>query len=299
MGSIEIPSIDASAVAQSGSHSSGPNSVFSGTHRGRDGADGVFTDFFKQLYAYREYLKQSIQRDLSVKYKRSYLGYFWTMLHPLGMMLVISLVLSHVVRVPMRDYAVFFLAGVIAWNYFNSTAMMSLNNIRANARLFSQIAVPRYIFIISITLSNLVNLALATVPLICVMLVVGRPVSWTVLALPVVLLPLFIVTVGVSLVLAVSNVFFEDTLHLTEVAMQALYFMCPILYAREFLPAWLVQYLQLNPLFLQVEFFRGIFFDAQLPGMELYLFNLCSSLLVLFIGLAVFRRSEDKFLYFI
>ncbi|MBX7136657.1 MAG: ABC transporter permease [Oligoflexia bacterium] len=262
-------------------------------------ASGTFFDFFYQLYAYREYLRQSVKRDLTTKYKRSALGYLWTMLHPLGMMLVLTVVLSHIVKLQMRDFAVFFLSGLIAWNYFNSTVMMSLHSIRSNARLFGQIAVPRYIFIISIAASNLFNYFVALAPLCLVTLFVGRDLHASALLWPLMVLPLVFVTVGVALVLAVSNVFFEDTYHLVEVGMNALYFLLPVLYGRDLLPPWLVKWLVLNPLFCQIEFVRGIFYEGSLPSLPVYILNLSASGLVLMFGLWVFRRSEDKFLYFV
>ena len=258
-----------------------------------------FIDFFAQVYSYREYLKQSVLRDLRTKYKRSMLGYVWTMLHPLGMMAVLALVFSHIMRIPVQHYAVFLFPGMLAWNYFNSTAMMSLGNIRANARLFGQIPLPKYIFIVSLACSNLVNFLLATVPLLVIMLVLRHPIGWTVLAFPIAIVPLILVTVGISLILATSNVFFDDTLHLSEVGMQALYFLSPVLYYRDLLPAWLVKYLVFNPLFCQIEFIRGLFYDSRLPAWDTFGYSLLGSLMVLAVGLRVFAASERKFLYFI
>lgn len=258
-----------------------------------------FLDFFYQIYAYREFLKQSVLRDLRTKYKRSSLGYLWTMLHPLGMMAVLAVVFSHIMKIPIKNFAIFLFSGLLAWNYFNSTVMMSLNNIRVNARLFGQIALPKYIFIISIACSNLVNFLLALVPLLLLMIFFGHPINWTIMMLPVMLLPFVCVVVGISLLLATSNVFFDDTLHLSEVGMQALYFLCPVLYHRELLPAWLVKYLVINPLFCEIEFIRGIFYDGVLPDPTTFIMNLGGALFVLATGLAVFHRSESKFMYFI
>jgi ABC-type polysaccharide/polyol phosphate export permease len=259
----------------------------------------ILLDFFSQVYLYREYLKQSVLRDLRIRYKRSVLGYFWTVLHPLGMMAVLSLVFSKIMRIPVQDYAVFLFPGMLAWNYFHSTTVMSLGNIRANARLFGQIPLPKYIFIVSLVTSNLINMLLAYIPLLIIMLVVGRPIGPSALFLPIALLPLVFVTIGVSLFVATSNVFYDDTLHLCEVGLQALYFMCPVLYHREMLPSWLVDVLVLNPLFYQIEFIRGLFYDAKLPDPELFLLNLTGSLVILLIGLKVFSVSEKKFLYFL
>ncbi len=256
-------------------------------------------DFFIQMYSYREFLKQSVLRDLRNKYKRSVLGYVWTMAHPLAMMSVLAVVFSHIMRFPMKDYAVFLFAGLLSWNFFSSTAMMSLHSIRANARLFSQVNIPKYIFVLSIAASNLANLVFAIGPLLLIMLIMGRPITWTVLLFPVVFAPLFFVTVGISLILAVSNVFFDDTQHLAEVGLSMLYFLSPILYNREVLPPWLIEKLIYNPLFLQIEFIRGIFYDGVMPDLNLFLANCLISLLALLAGLIIFRKAEDKFLYFI
>lgn len=258
-----------------------------------------FPDFFVQLYGYREYLRQSVLRDLRTKYKRSFLGYLWTMLHPLGMMAVLAVVFSQVMRIPVEHYAVFLFAGLLPWNYFNSTVMMSLNNIRANARLFGQVAVPKYIFIISLVFSNLVNFYLSVIPLLAIMLILGHPITFAATALPIVLLPLICVTVGISLMLAALNVFFDDTVHLAEVGLQALYFLCPVLYKRDILPPRLVKILEVNPLFCQVEFLRGLFYEGVLPAPDLFLVNLAASVLILFLGLWMFKRAENKFMYFI
>ena len=177
--------------------------------------------------------------------------------------------------------------------------MMSLGNIKANAKLIGQVPVPKYIFIISITVSNLVNFLLAFVPLVILMLVVGHPISWTILAFPIILIPVYFVTVAISLLLATSHVFFEDTQHLADVGLQALYFLSPVLYHRGLLPEKLVQYLVLNPLFCQVEFMRNIVYDGVLPDLATFTINSGASVVLLIFALWVFKRAENKFLYFI
>lgn len=258
-----------------------------------------FPDFFVQIVNYREYLKQSVLRDLRIKYKRSVLGYFWTMAHPLAMMSVLAVVFSSIMRMNIEDYAVFLFSGLLAWNFFSSTVMMSLGSIRNNASLFRHVPLPKYVFILSIASSNMFNFAVALIPLLLIMIAVDHAISPAVLAVPLVLLPIFCVTIGLALVLATSNVFFEDTYHLTEVAMSALYFLCPILYHRGLLPAELTSYLALNPLFVQIEFMHDLFYAGTLPDPTAYLINLGVSVMILFVGLWIFRRSEDKFLYFV
>lgn len=259
----------------------------------------MIVDFIKQTWGYREYLKQSVSRDLKNKYKRSVLGYCWTMLHPLAMMGVLSIVFSHVMRQQMDDYAIFLFPGMLAWNYFSSTSLMSLNSIRSNAKLFGQVPIPKYIFVLSIAMSNLVNLILALVPLLLIMLILGRSIPYTILLTPIVLIPLVLFTVGVSLMLATSNVFFDDTLHLSEVSLQALYFLSPVLYPLSILPPRLVKVLSFNPLLHQINQFREIFYNGTVPNFSFYILSLTGSIVMLFIGLSIFKKNENKFLYFV
>jgi len=264
-----------------------------------EAALGHVPDFFYQIYSYREFLKQSVLRDLRTKYKRSSLGYLWTMLHPLMMMGILAVVFSHIMRIDIRDYAIFLFAALLPWNFFSSSVMMSLSSVKTKARLFEQVPIPKYIFIVSIICSNLFNLVVALVPLLILMVVLNRPIPVTILAFPAIILPLCLVTAGVALALASANVFFDDTLHLSEVGLSALYFLSPVLYHRELLPASVVKWLVLNPLFCQVEFVRGLFYDGVLPDPNTYVLNVAASLGVLVFGLFVFKSSEDKFLYFV
>ena len=173
----------------------------------------LLVDFFVQLYEYRDFLKQSVSRDLKNKYKRSKLGYLWTVLHPLAMMAVLAVVFSRIMGMPTKDYAGFLFCGLLPWNFFASTTMMSLHSIRNNARLFGQVPIPKYIFIVSIACSNTFNLVISIIPLLLLILFLKGEFHPTFLLFPFALLPLFLFTLGVSMILAICNVFFDDTLH--------------------------------------------------------------------------------------
>ena len=260
---------------------------------------GLLKDFFTDIFRYREYLKQSVARDLRRRYKRSSLGYIWSMLNPLLMMCVLALVFSNIMKHNIEDYAVFLFCGMLPYTYFSSTSNGCLGTIRSNAKIIDQVAVPKYIFPLSIALSGLIDLMLSLVPLFLVIAIVGRPFHWTILALPIVLLPLFLVSMGVALIVAVSNVFFEDTQHLIEVVFRAVYFLCPILYRRDQLPEWLQEYVVLNPVFCVIEFNRGLFYEGTLPDPGIWLLNMAGCLTVLLIGLSIFRKGEERFVYFL
>jgi len=262
------------------------------------GPIGLLVDFVVHNFEYREYLRQSVARDLRKRYKRSALGYLWSMLHPLFMMLILAVVFSNIMRFSVENYAVFLFAGMLPWNYFMGTSMGALGVIRANAQIIDQVAVPKYIFILSIAFSNLANLLLSVLPLLAVMLIVGRSVPITILALPAVILPLFLFSVGLALILSVANVFFEDVGHLAGLVLQALYFLSPVLYSREMLPEWLIRWVVLNPMFGLIEFMRDMVYYGKLPELQTYFLNFGGCILVLILGLWIFKKSENKLIYF-
>ncbi|OVE79629.1 hypothetical protein BVY02_02705 [bacterium J17] len=255
-------------------------------------------DFFFNIYHYREYLKQSVARDLRKRYKRSILGYVWSMLQPLLMMTILAVVFSKIMNARTEDYAVFLFTGMLPWAYFSATSKGALASIRANSKIIDQLAVPKYLFTLSIAFSSLVDFFLSLVPLFLVMIFFGRSFHLTMLALPIILVPLFFVTIGLSLIFAVGNVFFEDTQHLVTVILQAVYYLCPVLYSRDMLPAWLIKWIVLNPMFCIIEFMRGLFYYGTMPDPNTYFINFAGTLLVLCIGLWVFKRTEQKFIYF-
>lgn len=255
-------------------------------------------DFLLSAYEYREYLRQSVGRDLNKKYKRTSLGYVWSMLNPLFMMIVLTVVFSKIMS-RVEFYSVFLFCALLAWQYFSSTVNGTLDSVRSNLNIIEQVAVPKFIFALSSAASNVANLLLALIPLLAVMLVVGKPIPWTIVFFPVVLIPLLIVTMGFSLLFAVGNVFFEDTTHLTSVLTKAWYYLTPILYGREHLPEGLVGVIEwANPIFFVVEHFRSVFYFGEIPPLIPYLYSLMIGLLLLELALQLFRRVEDKFIYF-
>ena len=255
--------------------------------------------FFKDIYGYREYLKQSVVRDLKRRYKRSVLGYLWSMLNPLLMMIILAVVFSKIMQQNVKDYAVFLYSGSIPWTYFNATILLCLCTIRANINIMTQVNVPSYIFPLAVGFSGIVDMIFSFIPLLLVMLFLGHEISYHILALPILLIPMFFATMGISLLLAVSNVFFEDTEHLVNVALRALYFLCPIMYTREMLPDWLIKYVVINPMFSIIEFSQDLFFYNRFPDPKAYSYVFLGSFFCLALGVYVFNKAQKKFMYYV
>lgn len=215
------------------------------------------------------------------------------------MMLVLTVVFSSMMRGTVEHYAVFLFAGMIPWAYFSTTILGSLYSISSNIRIISQIPVPKYLFVLSLSFSNMYTLLVSLIPFIIISFIVGHGISWHILLFPLAFIPLFLITTGISLILAALNVFFDDTAHLTNVLIQALYFMCPILYPISMLSPKVLSYLELNPLFTTTVIFKDIMYYERLPDLYSFIHATGSGLILLMIGLFIFHKADKRIIYFV
>jgi ABC-2 type transport system permease protein len=240
-----------------------------------------------------------VARDLRKRYRRSALGYLWSMLNPLLMMAILSVVFSNLMRSTTASYPVFLFCGMLPWAYFAGTLTASLHSVKGNMQIISQLPVPKYIFMLSLAFSQLFNYVVSLVPLLAVMWFLGVDITPHMLLMPLVILPLVIATIGLSLMFSVFNVFFDDTEHLIGVLLQALYFLSPVLYGREILPHAVQPFVDLNPLFAIIEYSRDLILNHQLPPLAGYIGNLMYCSLLLIVGLFIFKKADDKFIYYV
>ena len=154
------------------------------------------------LVQHRNLLWNLVHRDLTVRYKRSVIGFFWTMLNPLLLMIILTVVFSTIFRFEGIDnYPTYFLSTYLVFGFFAQTTNQSMASLSWNGALMKRVRVPKSIFAVSTTLSGLVNLCLAYVPLFVIMIATGAPICVTVLYLPISFLLIAMFTLGVSLLL--------------------------------------------------------------------------------------------------
>ena len=251
------------------------------------------------LFRYRELLRNLVSREIKVRYKRSTLGLLWTMLNPLLMMVVFTVVFSTIFRFAVDNYNVYFLSAYLLWSFISQTTTFSMSTLRSNGPLLKRIYMPRSIFVIATVISGLINLVLALVPLGLVMIVSGAPIEPSVLFLPVPILLATMFTLGLSLVLSALAIFFNDVMHVYGVLLTAWMYVTPIIYPIEIVPAeyrWLVK---LNPLYYLVEAFRAPIYNGVLPSITTLLISGAFAVAALLIGWWVFSRSADRFVQYL
>lgn len=233
-------------------------------------------------------------RELKVRYRRSAVGFLWTMLQPLLNMLVLTIVFSALFRFNLHNYPVYALAGILWWNFFSQTVTTSMNSLRNNAALLQKVPVPMPVFPIATALSGVVNLLFALVPLLLLIVVTGDHWSWSLLFLPVSIIIATIFTLGAGLLLSPLAVFFVDTVEMIAVVLTTLMYLTPVFYPIEIIPKkylWLVRF---NPIRSVLEVFRDPIYNHKIPPWTHLTVATSIALFSLLLGSWVFQKSAKR-----
>lgn len=253
--------------------------------------------FLPELYSRRNVLRQLVSQQLILRYRRTALGYLWTLINPLLMMSVMAWVFSTLFNADLKTFAVFLFAGMIPWNFFSSVVSQSGTSFVHNEGLIKKIYLPKALFPLSIALAFLIDSLLSFVALFAIILAIGGTLSWAVLFIPAAFLLLFFFALGVALIMSIATVFFRDLQYVILIALQGLFFFTPILYQRDMLGGnigWLVG---LNPVVPYIELFRAPLTHGGLPGTSVIVQAAAISFAAMAIGLSIFLRQEKKIVF--
>ena len=257
--------------------------------------------FISVFVKYRALIDQLVMRDIKTKYRRSILGLVWTVLNPLLMMTVLSIVFSYFFSRygSIENFPVYLLCGQLIFNFFNESTSISMGSIIHSGELIKKVYVPKYLFPITKVLSCSVNLLSSVIALVIVMVVTRARVTPTVLLAVFPLLYVFLFSVGVSLFLAAAAVSFRDLLHLYGVLTTAWMYLTPVIYPMEILeaaPSWVTFIVNINPLTAFIKIFRCVVLEGVTAPAVLHIQSLIWCAIALLIGSLVFRKAQDQFI---
>jgi ABC-type polysaccharide/polyol phosphate export permease len=254
-------------------------------------------DEFVQLLRYRDLISQLMRRDIVTRYKRSALGVAWTMLNPLGMMLVLSIAFAQVFGAT-PAYPAYVLSGLIAWNFFGQTTIYAMRQLMWGGGLLHKIYLPKTVFAVTATGTHLINLLLALIPLFIVMIATGVMLQATLVFLPISILCLGAFTLGLSLLLSSVVVYFPDVAEMYNIILTAWMYLTPIIYPEEVIPlAWRWLLFDLNPMYHLIRLFRLPLYNGVLPSFADFLPPFAVALVMLIVGWVVFTRRADDLAY--
>jgi len=259
-----------------------------------------------ELVQYRQLVAMLVVRELKVRYKRSVFGLLWTMLNPLLLMTVYTVVFATIMRSPQRNFAIFLLSGLLPWLFFSTAVLQGLTSILTNQELIRKVRLPQAVFPLSVVGSNLVNFALSLVPLLLLMAVLRQPFTPALLFLPVGMLILTVFTSGVTLLFSTFTVFFRDVRHLTEVLLQMLLYLSPVLYDLPMLGdrgEWWFRafrlFLRLNPISYLLPLIRDPVYYGRLPSLATVGVASLESVMVAALAFMVFHRLAPRHIHYL
>ncbi len=256
-----------------------------------------FVEDALELWQYRSLLIGLVRRDLTVRYKRSVLGFFWVMLNPLAMLLVMTVVFSAVFRFSIEHYAVYLLSALLLWNLFAQSTYQGIHNVVWGGSLTSKIYFPKSVFVLSALGVGVVNLLFALLPLALIMLLTGQPYTWALLFVPVSIGLAALFSLGIGLIVATLSVFFADMIDLYQVGLAIVMYLTPIFYPVSIVPERFAFFMYLNPMYYFVTIFRQPIYDGVLPDPSLIAIATCLALATLVVGWLFFTAKSDEFAY--
>ena len=250
---------------------------------------------------YRALINQLVQRDIKTKYRRSVLGLLWTVLNPLLMMTVLSIVFSYFFSRygDVENFPVYLLCGQVIFNFFNESTSIAMGSIVHSGELIKKVYVPKYLFPITKVMSSGVNLLSSMIALVIVMVATRSRVTPTVLLAVFPRLYVLLFSTGVSLFLSAAAVSFRDLMHLYSVVTTAWMYLTPVIYPMSILdgaPKWAVFIINANPLTAFIKIFRAVVLDGVTAPWILHVQSIVWCVIALVIGSLVFKKSQDKFI---
>lgn len=257
----------------------------------------MFIDFFRDLYESKLVLKQLIWQQLTMRYRRTALGFLWTLLNPLLTMVVTSVVFSMIMRWPLKTFAIFLFSGLVPYTFFSNCLSQGMQSLLNNEGLIKKVKVPKQIFVASQSISLLVDALLSTLCLFAIALAIGAPLTWSLTILPINFLLIFIFALGLALALSVATVSFRDLPNLVGVALQALYYLTPIIYPLSFVPENYRWLFDLNPMTLFVEIFRLPLYEGSVASIDTYWKVSILAILSLTFGIYTFKKNDPYIVF--
>lgn len=256
--------------------------------------------YMHEFWKYKDLLKLLVTKNIKLKYRRSWLGYVWSILNPLMIMCVMTVVFSTMFKRNIENFPVYLFCGQLLFNFMNSSTTQSIFSITGNASLLKKTYVPKYLFTVARITSGLVDLLFSLGALVIVLIVTRAKITWYALLFPFVLIQLYVFCIGLGLFLAQASVFFKDTQFIYSAVTTAWMYLTPIFYPLEALPEqliWLIKHF--NPMYFYIGQFRDLVYYGRMPGNIIILAGCGAAVIMLGIGMWSFLRSKDRFILYI
>lgn len=252
------------------------------------------------FWKYKDLMYQLVSRDIKLKYRRSFLGYFWSVLNPLFVMAIMTIVFSTMFSRSIKNFPVYLFTGKMLFDFLSTSTNQAMFSVISNGALLKKTYVPKYIFALSKVTSCMVDFVLSFGALLIVIIITGAKLNWTFLLFPTVVIQIYIFCCGLGFMLAAMNVFFRDVQYIYNAATTAWMYLTPIFYPIESLPHILQILIKcFNPLYYYIAQFRDLIYYGRLPGPRVLWGGWIIAFVMLAVGLLFFKKKQDEFILYI
>jgi lipopolysaccharide transport system permease protein len=232
--------------------------------------------------------------DLKLRYKNSFLGFVWTFAQPLLFLGVYYLVFHTLLGSKIPYFPLYLLIGLILWNSFSRTTTSSMTSFVTMRELLTKLYFPREILPIAGNITSFIMMLFDLCAFAVFVVLFSFVPPWTIIYFPVLLVLLFILTLGLSFMLSVANVYFRDLEHIWGIAIQAGMFLVPLFLSMDVYPPPLRHILAFNPMTLMLDMAHNIVIYGHLPSVGAFGYLAVTSLAILGLGYMIFRKYESK-----
>ncbi len=246
------------------------------------------------MWQYRELIRILTITDLKNRYQNTSLGFFWSILSPLLLAMVLYFVFRTLFRQE-ENFAINLLVGIMAWRFFSVGTMSSLSSIVGKPSLVTKVYIPRQILVLSNVLSNLISSMLEFLVLVPIIFVLLGNLPLTILLFPVIHSVYFCLIFGAGLFLSALFVYFRDLNQIWEVLVNILFFTSPIIYPLSIVPDYLMPYYMLNPLTALITMYRDVMVNGSLPSFNNLAVALGLGAIIFLIGSFTFNKLQRRF----
>ena len=247
-------------------------------------------------------VSQLVAKDFTLRYRRSVLGVIWSVLNPLLMMIVLTIVFSNFLKfgndldVP---FPLYLILGNTIWALMADSTREAMSSILFSASLIKKVRINKLIFPIEKVLFQVVNFAFSCIAIAVVMIYFQQVPTPRLFLLPLLVVYVSFFSAGLGMILASLAVFFQDVIHLWGVFTTAWMYLTPLFYTTSLLPDWVLQIEMFNPMFHYVQYFRDIALFNVTPSLMTNLICIGMAAATFLVGLLVFKKTEKKFILYV
>ena len=261
----------------------------------------TFPQFLKkairEIFVFRSAWKNFVQNGLRIRYRRSVLGFFWTLLNPLFSLAIITLAFSYIFGRDIKTFGIFLFAGMLPYQFMNNAAVQATESLVTAEGYLKRVYLPKLLFpLISVSI-EFVNFIFSLFALYFIALLFGAGFSPTIFLLPLVIIILFFFSFGLGLVLSILDVFFRDLPNIVKVVFNAVFYATPVIYTIDRFPANIQSLFNLNPLVYFVNLSRMVILGGQPILFWDWMIPILIDLVLLLIGFWLMMKNSEKIVY--